>query len=335
MTVTAAVLHAARDLRIQPWPDPVRRAGEALVAVTSVGICGSDVHYFRDGALGRTAVEAPIILGHEPAGRVLECDPSSGLRVGQRVAIEPHRPCGHCRQCWAGAYNMCPSVEFMANPPVHGALVERVCVPADFLFPVPDSVSDDEAALCEPLAVGLWAAHKTRVTAGDRVLVSGAGPIGLLAAQVCVARGATQVTVTDVNEHRVRRASELPGVVGVLAEAAGLPESDVLIECSGAAGSLRTGSLALAPHGRIAAVGLGRDPEDRLDVLQIQSRELELHGSYRYVGQYPTAIRLIAERRVDVAGIVTHRFALSEAEAAFTIGERDPHAVKSIVRVGE
>lgn len=330
----AAVLYGPRDIRIENRDVPQRRPGDVLVRVLAVGVCGSDVHYYRHAQIGDTRIDKPIILGHEASGVVVEADDGGQLAVGQRVAIEPHRPCGHCRECIAGRYNMCRTVEFLAHPPTDGALAQIIAVPAAFCFPVSDSVSDDEAALVEPLAVGLWAATRTRITAGDRVLVVGAGPIGLLAAQVAHAVGATTVAVVDVSTPRINKASTYPGVNGTLFEDDGygeLGEFDVVIECSGAPGALRDAASALAPRGRIAAVGIGRNPLSELDILLIQSRELELYGVYRYAGIYDRAIALLEAGRVDVASLVTHRFPLAQTDEAMSIGETDPDAIKAII----
>lgn len=332
----AAVLYAARSLRIEQWPMPEPRPGDLVVEINAVGICGSDVHYYQYGQMADNVVSQPVVLGHESAGRIVQTsDTDSRFALGDRVTIEPQRPCGRCRWCWSGAYNMCRTMEFLADPPTHGALTRFLSVPAAFCHPVPDTMTDDEAALIEPLAVGLWGARKVRVTAGDHVLVSGAGPIGLLAAQCAVALGATRVVVADTNAARAEFAERFRGVSGYQIESSnyeGLQDLDVVLECSGAPGALMSTSRLLSPGGRIAAIGIGRQPVAELDIMYIQSHELEMHGVYRYAGMYPSAIELVASRTVDAATLITHRFDLQHAEDALTIAEREPAAIKAIVR---
>lgn len=202
--------------------------------VGSVGVCGSDVHYFEHGRIGPYVVNSPPVLGHETGGVVAAVGPEvSSLQVGQRVSIEPGVPCRSCPQCLTGRYNLCPNVRFFATPPYDGAFSQFVAMPAAFVYPVPDSISDDAAGLIEPLSVGVWACRRAQTAPGSTVLVTGAGPIGLIAAQTARAYGDDAVTVTDVNPHRLRLAEKLGlGTIDVsqtsLADA-GL-EPDVLLE---------------------------------------------------------------------------------------------------------
>ncbi len=189
-TMRVSVLHEAGRLELADWPVPAPGPGEVLVAVRSVGVCGSDVHYFQHGRIGDFVVRSPLVLGHEVSGRIAAAGPGvDPRRVGSRVAVEPGAACGACAQCKAGRYNLCPDMRFFATPPVDGALAEYVVVRADLAFDLPDAVSDDAAALLEPLSVGIWATGKARLTAGSSVLIAGAGPIGLVAAQVARAGG--------------------------------------------------------------------------------------------------------------------------------------------------
>ena len=181
-----------------------------MVKVGAVGICGSDVHYYDHGRIGDYIVDQPMIIGHEAAGRVIdigaEVDP--GL-VGQRVALEPGVPCRACAECLQGRYNLFPDIVFFATPPVDGAISQFVSIDVHFAHPVPAGLSDEQAAMAEPVSVGIWAAQKAHITPGDRVLVTGGGPIGLFAAQVARAFGAVGVTVTDVSTFRFDKARQL------------------------------------------------------------------------------------------------------------------------------
>ena len=329
-TNPSAVLRGERDLVVEERPVPEPGPGEVLVEVGAVGICGSDVHYYEHGRIGPFVVEAPMVIGHEAAGVVVGVgegvDPA---RVGQLVALEPGVPCRHCEQCTAGRYNLCPDVVFFATPPVDGAIAHLVTLDADFAFPAPAGLDAEQAAMAEPVSVGVWASRKAGVTAGDRVLVTGAGPIGLLAGQVARAFGASKVTVTDVSDFRLGVAAEL----GLDAHRADQPltqEYDVLIECSGAPVAVRTGLAALARAGRAVLVGMGPD-EVPINVPLVQSRELVITGTFRYARTYPLALELIASGAVDVRRLITHHFGLGDTEAALTAGRREPEAIKSMV----
>ncbi|MDX6504978.1 MAG: L-iditol 2-dehydrogenase, partial [Gaiellaceae bacterium] len=207
---TVAVLYEPGDVRIEQRPVPAPADREVLVEVRTVGVCGSDVHYYEHGRIGSYVVERPLVLGHEVAGVVVERGARAQRHpVGQRVALEPGVPCGSCEECRLGRYNLCTDVRFFATPPVDGAFADFVTIHEDFAFALPDGMSDDVGALMEPLSVGIWACRKAGVTAGDRVLVTGAGPIGLLAMQVAKAFGATDVAISDVNEHRLAVAERM------------------------------------------------------------------------------------------------------------------------------
>ncbi len=203
-SMRASVLRGIDDVGLEERRVPSPGPREVLVQVTAVGVCGSDVHYFQHGRIGNHVVHEPLILGHEPSGRLVAVGAEvTRHEVGQRVSIEPGVPCLSCEQCLAGRYNLCPRMRFLATPPIDGAFCEYVAVHEAFAHAVPDHITDDAAAMLEPLSVGIWACRKGRVGPGDRVLVNGAGPIGLLAAQTALAFGATEVVVADVNAHRL------------------------------------------------------------------------------------------------------------------------------------
>ena len=328
----AAVLHAPGEIRIEQRDRPVPGPREVLVQIAAVGVCGSDVHYYEHGRIGPFVVEAPLVLGHEAAGRVVELgDLASGHAVGDRVTLEPGVPCGRCRECRAGAYNLCADVHFFATPPVDGAFAEYVAIHEDFAFALPDSLSDEEGALMEPLSVGVWACRKAGVSAGDRVLITGAGPIGLLAMQCALAFGATEVTVSDVNEHRLELAKRTGATRVVRAGEALALEADALIECSGHPGALAGGIRALRPAGTAVLVGMGPEEQGTLPLSLIQGRELWITGTFRYANTYPAAIALAASGKVDLRAIITGHFGLEDADAALRAGRDDPASVKPIV----
>ncbi len=331
----AAVLHGIADLRIEQRPVPEPGPQEVLVEIRAVGVCGSDVHYYHHGRIGRFVLQAPMVLGHEPSGVVVGVGAEARRhRIGTRVALEPGIPCGRCEQCRAGRYNLCPDVRFFATPPIDGAFAEYVSIHEDFAHPVPGSMSFDAAALLEPLSVGIWACRKGQVTGGVDVLVTGAGPIGLCAAQAARAFGAGTVTVADLNPRRLALAAELGASAtvdlgaGPLAAAGG--GYDVLLECSGAQAAVREGIGVLRPAGRAVLVGMGQD-EVTLPVSTLQGRELVLTGTFRYANTYPTAIALVTGGQVSLDPLVTDHFGLADAEAAVLAGRTRPEAVKVVV----
>jgi L-iditol 2-dehydrogenase len=334
-SMRAAVLRGPGDVVIEDRPVPHAGPGEVVVRIRSVGVCGSDTHYYDHGRIGSFVVEAPLVLGHEAAGEVAEVGPGvPRSAVGQRVSVEPGVPDMSCRQCLAGRYNLCSNMRFLATPPIDGAFAEYVVVHEAFAHPVPDSIGDDAAALLEPLSVGVWACRKGHVTAGSRVLVTGAGPIGLVAVQTALAFGATEVIVSDVNPARLGLATELGATETVDARGAGVTEldrpPDVLLECSGHPPAISEAIGALDRAGRAVLVGMGGD-EVPVPLSVVQERELELTGTFRYAGTWPTAIALVAAGRIDLDRLVTGTYRLDQAEEALTAGRRDEHTVKVVI----
>jgi L-iditol 2-dehydrogenase len=328
----AAVLHEPGDIRIEERPMPEPGSREVLVEITSVGVCGSDVHYYEHGRIGTHVVRAPLILGHESAGRVVELGEGASKHAeGDRVTLEPGVPCGRCRECRAGRYNLCPDVVFFGTPPVDGAFARYVTIHEDFAFALPDALSDDVGALMEPLSVGIWACRKAGVGAGDRVVVTRAGPIGLLAMQVALAFGATQVEISDVNEGRLELATRTGATRALHAGEDDPSEADALIECSGHPTALQAGIAALRPAGTAVLVGMGPGESGEVPLALIQGREIWVTGTFRYANTYPTAIALAATGRVDLDAIITGHFGLDETETALRAGRDDPSSVKPVV----
>ena len=331
----AAVLRAPGDVVIEERPIPRAGPGQVVVRVRAVGVCGSDTHYYKHGRIGRFVVEAPLVLGHEAAGEVTDLGPGvTRLAVGERVSIEPGVPDLTCGQCLAGRYNLCPNIRFFGTPPVDGAFAEYVVVHEAFAHPVPNSVSDDAAALLEPLSVGIWACMKARVTAGSRVLITGAGPIGLVSVAAALAFGATEVVVSDVNPVRLALAKELGATMVIDAREASVTDlhrsPEVLLECSGHPPAIGEAIRTLDRAGRAVLIGMGGD-EIVLPLSVIQERELQLTGTFRYAGTWPRAIALIASGRINLDRLVTGTYRLDQAQEALTAGRRDQQSVKVVV----
>jgi L-iditol 2-dehydrogenase len=335
-TMRAAVLRAPDDLVIEERPVPSPGPGQVLVRIEAVGICGSDVHYYRHGRIGDFVVRTPMVLGHEPSGTVVALGPGATRHEpGQLVSIEPGVPCGRCTQCRQGRYNLCPEVSFYATPPVDGALCEYVAVDQDFAHPVPEKLGAEAAALLEPLSVGVWASRKGGVTPGSRVLVTGAGPIGLVAAQTARAFGATEVVVTDVEPHRLDLARQLGATATVDARTTRLTDvgyqPDVLLECSGVPAVADEAIRILGRAGRAVLVGMGGD-SIALPLAHVQNFEIEITGTFRYANTWPTAVALAASGEVDLDRLATHRYSLEDTEQALTAGAHDSTVIKALVR---
>jgi L-iditol 2-dehydrogenase len=330
----ANVLVEKGRTRVAEVAVPQPAADQVLVRIAAVGVCGSDVHYFQHGRIGDFVLTGPMILGHEAAGTIVAA--GSGVspdRVGERVAIEPQRACRVCEQCKHGRYNLCPDIEFYATPPIDGAFAEYQAIQADYAFAIPDSMSLAAAALCEPLSVGIWSNQKAGTGPGSRILIAGAGPVGVLVAQVARAFGAAEIIVSDVAGPR-RAAALRYGATRVIdpvaEDVAGLGlEVDAFIDASGAEPAVRAGVMAVKPAGRIVLVGMGAD-DVSLPVARIQARELVLTGVFRYANTWPLAIHLASSGRVDLDSMVTGRFDLDSVEAALAAAV-EPRTLKALV----
>ncbi|NAZ83187.1 alcohol dehydrogenase catalytic domain-containing protein [Kineococcus sp. R8] len=335
-TMRASVLVTKGVIEVQERPVPRPGDGEVLVRVASVGVCGSDVHYYKEGRIGSFVVEQPLVLGHEVSGLVV--DVGWGVdesRVGDRVAIDPQRNCRRCRNCKTGRFNLCEFMEFYATPPHDGTFCEYVTAPDDHAYVVPDSLSDDSAALLEPLSVGLWAAHKAAIGPGDRVLVAGAGPIGAMVAQAVRASGASDVVVTDFVDSRRERITSFGATralhpVADADEIAGL-RADAFVDCSGATPAVLSGLAATRSGGTVVLVGLGAEVMP-LPVQEIASRELNVTGVFRYVDTWPRGIALTTAGTVHLDDMVTARYSLDQVEDALN-ADSDPSSMKAVVVV--
>jgi L-iditol 2-dehydrogenase len=332
-----SVLDGPGKLRVEERPVPIPGPGEVLVRIRSVGVCGSDTHYYREGRIGPYVVEEPLVLGHEPSGEIVGLGPGVSNRlVGQRVSLEPGIPDPLSAESLAGHYNLDPAVRFFATPPVDGVFAEYVVHPAAFCHPVPDHVSDDAAALLEPLSVALAARSAGDVGLGSKVLVAGAGPIGLLISQVCRLAGAT-VTLTDVRKERLELGPRY-GAVQTFTTAEMPASGDaypgggygVFIDATGAEPAILSGLQRLAPRGRCVLVGMGAD-SIALPVPLVQGRELTITGTFRYANTWPSAVELAAQGLVDLDGLVTSHHTLEDVEAALTAGAA-AGALKAVVR---
>jgi L-iditol 2-dehydrogenase len=321
---------APRDMRLVEAPQPEPRAYEALVRVESTGVCGSDLHYYTDGRIGRSAITTPLILGHEYAGIVeavgRDADPSL---VGKRVAVEPGIPCMRCEWCRRGRYNVCPELQFPGGPPNDGALCEYVTVHAAFCFPVPETMRAADAAMIEPLAVALHTIDLAGIRPGETVAILGLGPIGLLTAQVAKLAGATKVIGSDLHDYRLEVAMRCgvdfafnaarDSTVDVTLEATKGRGVDAAIDC---ARSTLTPDLACrvaCPSGRCVLTGISGEEYGAFPVDIARRKELTITWCRRFRFNFPTAIELVSRGRIDVRSLITHSFPLEKARDAFEL----------------
>jgi L-iditol 2-dehydrogenase len=330
----SAVLIEPGRIEMEERPIPTPGAGDVLVRVASVGVCGSDTHYYRHGRIGNFVVEQPLVLGHEAAGTIVGVGAGvDASRIGERVSIEPQRPDPDTEETRRGHYNLCPHMRFYGTPPVDGAFCDYVTIGAGYAHRVPDSVSDDAAALCEPLSVGIAAVRKAGLDGGSRVLITGAGPIGIVLTQLARAYGATDIVVSDPDSARRAQAEDF-GATAVLnptAEPIGELGVDAFIDASGAPSAVVDGIRAVRPAGTVVLVGSGAASME-LPTQLIQNRELVLTGVFRYANTWPTAIALVESGRVDLDAMVTAHFPLEKAADALD-SDRTPGSVKSVVTV--
>ena len=307
-------LHAPNELRLHEEPVPSAGRGEVPVRVTAVGLCGSDRHWLVEGGIGDAVLERPLVLGHEFAGIV-----ASGARAGQRVAVDPAVPCGTCDLCAAGLEHLCDAVRFAGHGSTDGALRTHLPWPEHLLHPVPQTLTDVEAALAEPLGVALHAFDLAHVRPGAGAGVFGCGPLGLLLVQLLHMAGASPLVATDVLPDRVGAAEDFGATHATLAGELALDASlDVAFEVAGDDGAVDDAVAALRPGGRLVLVGIPDHDRTSFRASTARRKGLTLVLSRRMrATDLPRALRLAAEGRVDLATLVSSRFALDEWPDAF------------------
>lgn len=325
---------------------PQIKEDEVLIKLEYVGICGSDLHYYERGAIGDYVVKPPFVLGHEPGGTVVEVgEKVKNLKVGDRVALEPGKTCGHCEFCRTGRYNLCPDVVFFATPPVDGVFQEYVAHEADLCFKLPDNVSTLEGALIEPLAVGFHAAIQGDAHLGQKAVVMGSGCIGLVSMMALKARGVSEVYVVDIMEKRLQKAMEL-GATGVINGAQDKVEEkineltegkgvDLVIETAGTEITTRQAINIAKKGSAIVLVGYSKTGEMTLPMSLVLDKELTLKSVFRYRHIYPMAIEAVSQGKVNLKGIVTDIFDLDDVQKAMDYSVNNKaDIVKAVIRIG-
>ena len=324
----ALVLHGIRDLRVDDLPEQEPGPGRLKVRIRAVGVCGSDIHYYKHGRIGKQVVEKPIIAGHEAAGEIVQLGPGvEGLEVGQRLAVDPAHPCGTCDWCATGRPNLCPEVRFRSTPPYDGLMCEFAVVERHQCIPIPDGMTWEETAMLEPLQVAVHATNLACVKPNETVAVVGCGSIGLGCMEMARVAGAGRLLVTDRLDYRLKLARTLGAdeIINIdkknpeeeVRRLTGGRGADLVYECTNrAAGAPQAWSLA-AIGGRVIMVGIPEEDEIAIDAHEPRCKELQVQYVHRSRHAARQAIDLVASRRIDVATWVTHRVPLARAKKAF------------------
>lgn len=324
----ALVLERQRELSLREIDLPrTLGPGDVRIRIDTVGVCGSDVHYYTHGRIGPFVVKEPMVLGHEAAGTVSEVGTGvTGLKPGDRVCMEPGIPDLTSKASKLGLYNVDPSVVFWATPPVHGCLTPEVVHPAGFTFKLPDNVSFAEGAMVEPFAVGLQAAVKARIQPGDFAVVIGAGPIGIMAALAALAGGCSRVLISDLLPEKLAIAERYPGITGVniretrLADAVAAATdgwgADVVFEASGSPRAYPGIFDVVRPGGCLVVIGMPVEPV-AVDLVAAAAKEVRIETVFRYANVYDRAIAMIASGKVDLKPLISHTYGFEDSITAF------------------
>src|SRR4051812_5166190 len=333
----ALFLHGARDARVSPYNLREPRPGETLLKVAAVGLCGSDLHYYKDGGIGSATITQPFVPGHEFAGWLTEDVPERGLARGALVAVDPNDACGRCEQCRAGHPNLCPNVRFIGAPPNDGAMTEQIWVVRQLIIPVPESFSPLDVVMLEPLGVAIHAVDLAKPRLLEAVTVLGCGPIGLLILQVLKVAGAGPILAVDPLPHRRTLASRL----GAAAVAPHLDEiverterlgTSLVVEATNSPNGFRDAVRAARIGGRIVLVGIPDGDLYSLPAAEARRRGLTVKFSRRMGHVYPRAIQLVEKEQVDVRALITDEVTLDEAPEAFRrLAANEPGRVKAII----
>lgn len=326
-TSTVARLHGVRDVRLAEEPVPVPLAGQSLIEVIAVGLCGSDLHWYEDGGIGDARLTRPLVAGHEIAGIVV-----GGRRDGQRVAVDPSIPCLGCDMCVRGYRNLCRNVIFAGHSTQDGGLQQLLAWPDDLLHVLPDRLSDSDGAMLEPLGVAIHAFDLGHVGLGASVAVIGCGPIGLCLLQVLQVGGVRHLLAVDPLPHRRAAAERLGADVVLNSESSGYAEQlqaasagvgvDVAFEVAGNDDAIKAAIDVVRPGGRVVLAGIPSDDRSAFSAGSARRKGLSLVLARRMSDVYPRAISLVASGRVDVSSLVSHRFPLAKADIAFAVAAR-------------
>ncbi|KAM1020694.1 hypothetical protein ACFX2I_041900 [Malus domestica] len=345
----AAWLVDVNTIKILPFKLPSIGPNDVRIRIKAVGICGSDVHYLKTMKCADFEVKEPMVIGHECAGIVDKVGSEvKHLVPGDRVAVEPGISCARCQQCKGGRYNLCPDMKFFATPPVHGSLANQIVHPADLCFKLPENVSLEEGAMCEPLSVGVHACRRANVGPETTVLIIGAGPIGLVSVLAARAFGAPRIVIVDMDDKRLAMAKslgadeavkvstkmeDLDDEVAEIKEAM-ISEVDVTFDCVGFNKTMSTGLNATRPGGKVCLVGMGHGVMT-VPLTPAAAREVDVVGVFRYQNTWPLCLEFLRSGKIDVKPLITHRFGFTEKEVeeAFATSARGGNAIKVMFKL--
>jgi D-xylulose reductase len=331
-----------RDIKVDETLGP----HDVRIALRTVGVCGSDVHYYENGRIGQFVVREPMILGHEASGKIIEVGAQvHHLKVGDRVCMEPGIPDPNGKATLLGMYNLDPAVRFWATPPVHGVLRPSVVHPAAFTFKLPDTVSYEEGAMVEPLAVGMHGANKAKIKPGDVGVVIGAGPIGILTALAALAVGCSQIIISDLEQPKLDIAATLgpirpvnvakENLAGVVMEMTDGWGADLVFECSGNEKAASGVFDLLCPAGCVIYIGMPGNPI-AYDVVAAQVKEARVEHVFRYAHVYPRALALMGSGKLNVKPLITDTFSFTDSVRAFDYAlHMPPTSVKVQITVAK
>jgi len=326
-------LHGVGDLRVHEEPKPTIKPGEALIRVTAVGVCGSDLHWFSEAAIGDAEIEQPLVLGHEFAGVIEEIrGDHRGLTPGQRVAVDPAIPCNDCEFCLEGNPNLCEHLDFAGHGMYDGAMQEYIPWPTRCLYPLPASITNVDGAMLEPLGVAVHSVDLGKLQTGMSVGVFGCGPIGLLVLQVARAAGATRLIATDKLPHRLEVARRMGATdviqasggteIGGVLTATNNRGADVVFEAAGENDAVETAIETVKPGGTVVLIGIPSDDWTAFSSSTARRKGVTIKLCRRMKFTYPRAIKLVESGLVDVRSLVTHNYSLDESMEAYLIAQR-------------
>lgn len=322
-----AVMDGKREVSLKSTDIPVPKDNEVLIKVDTVGVCGSDLHYYSQGKIGDMIVKTPFILGHECAGVIVDIGKKvQNLSIGDKVAVEPGVPCGKCEFCLQGKYNLCSDLVFMATPPDNGCLMDYIVYPSQWVFKIPDNMSFAEGALIEPLAVGMHAVAQAQADIGKSALIFGAGCIGLVTLLTLKSRGITNIYIVDMIDSRLDKAKELGAtetinvknknvttIINKLTDGKGV---DMVFEMTGSPQAISQTVKTVKKGGTIICVGLGSEKDVSFDLGGLIWKEATLKTVFRYRNLYPSAIEAVSKGIIPVKEIISHIYNLEDISEA-------------------
>jgi len=342
--IKVAYLNGAKNLFLSTIDKPEINSDEVLIKIKSVGICGSDVLYYKTGGTRKRPITKPFILGHEVSGIIEDMGKEvKNLNIGDRVAVEPGATCGKCFYCKSGRYNLCKDIKFLATPPINGALAEYISHKADLVYPLPDEISYDEGTLVEPSSVAFYSVMKSGLKTAESSLILGAGPIGLLVLKIAKILGSFPICIVDVDDYRLSLAKKMGAdftinvkdkdIVKTITDSDSENEYNVVFECTGAGSVISSSVFLVKKGGNISMIGVF-DGTTPIRTKEIIDREITITGTYRVLNTFQDIIRLMQKGMLEVKSLITHTFNLNEISKAFDMADRQlENCVKVIIRI--